>query len=75
MLTLFRSLLPFSLSLCVNTLQPLGEYLYKTNTGEGWGLAYDGKHLVMSDGSDVISFFDLPTGESGTTMRRVGKLC
>ncbi len=26
--------------------------------GEGWGLAYDGKHLVMSDGTPVIRFLD-----------------
>ena len=27
-------------------------------TGEGWGLAWDGQHLVMSDGSDVLRFLD-----------------
>jgi len=26
--------------------------------GEGWGLTYDGKWLVMSDGSDVLTFRD-----------------
>ena len=26
--------------------------------GEGWGLTYDGEHLVMSDGSDVLRFLD-----------------
>lgn len=24
--------------------------------GEGWGLSFDGKHLVMSDGSETLSF-------------------
>jgi glutamine cyclotransferase len=24
--------------------------------GEGWGLTYDGKHLIMSDGSDRLTF-------------------
>jgi glutamine cyclotransferase len=27
-------------------------------TGEGWGLTYDGSWLVMSDGSDVLTFRD-----------------
>ena len=26
--------------------------------GEGWGLCYDGEHLVMSDGSDELTFRD-----------------
>ncbi len=30
-------------------------------TGEGWGLAYDGKHLLMSDGSAHIYFRDPET--------------
>jgi glutaminyl-peptide cyclotransferase len=49
----------------------MGSYAYQTNTGEGWGIAYDGKQLVMSDGSDMLSFFDLPTSESGSTLHRV----
>ena len=28
--------------------------------GEGWGLAFDGEHLVMSDGSASLRFLDLP---------------
>lgn len=34
-------------------LNPLGEYRY---AGEGWGLAFDGTHWLMSDGSDRITF-------------------
>jgi len=26
--------------------------------GEGWGLTYDGKHLIMSDGTAVLRFLD-----------------
>lgn len=33
----------------------VGEFRY---TGEGWGLCYDGTHLVMSDGSDRLTFRD-----------------
>lgn len=29
--------------------------------GEGWGLSYDGTHLVMSDGSDQLTFRDPAT--------------
>ncbi|MDR2814073.1 MAG: glutaminyl-peptide cyclotransferase [Prevotellaceae bacterium] len=35
------------------TLQPLAALPY---SGEGWGLATDGEHLIMSNGSNVISF-------------------
>ncbi|NLZ44530.1 MAG: glutaminyl-peptide cyclotransferase [Clostridia bacterium] len=28
---------------------------------EGWGLAYDGKHLIMSDGSSTLTFLDPET--------------
>lgn len=37
------------------TLKPLDEVRYD---GEGWGLAFDGKQLVMSDGSDTLFFRD-----------------
>jgi glutaminyl-peptide cyclotransferase len=33
----------------------VGEHAYQ---GEGWGLCYDGKNLVMSDGSDRLLFRD-----------------
>ena len=31
--------------------------------GEGWGLCYDGRRLVMSDGSDLLTFRDPDTFE------------
>lgn len=40
------------------TLKPLDEFRYE---GEGWGLAFDGTHLVMSDGSDQLAFRDPAT--------------
>lgn len=40
------------------TLKPLDEIRYE---GEGWGLAFDGTHLVMSDGSDTLYFRDPAT--------------
>jgi glutamine cyclotransferase len=37
---------------------PIAEWRYP---GEGWGLTYDGRRLVMSDGSDTLTFRDPQT--------------
>jgi glutamine cyclotransferase len=42
------------------TFAPVETFTYDT---EGWGLAYDGRRLVMSDGSDTIRFRDPTTFE------------
>ncbi len=43
-----------------------------TYPGEGWGLCYDGTRLVMSDGSDRLTFRDpatfAPTGQVGVSL-------
>lgn len=44
----------------LETFESLGEFTYE---GEGWGLANDGERLVMSDGSNVITFRDPETFE------------
>ena len=36
-------------------LKPIGSFNYK---GEGWGITYDGKHLIMSNGSSLLTFLD-----------------
>ena len=46
-------------------LQPAGETTY---AGEGWGLCFDGKTLVMSNGSDELIERDPNTFEAGTTL-------
>ena len=38
-----------------DTFQPLGQWRYD---GEGWGITSDGKSLIMSDGSDTLTFRD-----------------
>lgn len=38
-----------------DTFKYLRQYRYE---GEGWGLANDGTHLIMSNGSDVLKFID-----------------
>lgn len=51
------------------TFQKVGELRYD---GEGWGLCYDGKRLVMSDGSDLLRFRDpktfAPKGQVNVTL-------
>ncbi len=42
----------------VKAFERVGEVKYD---GEGWGLCYDGRRLVMSDGSDRLSFRDPKT--------------
>lgn len=38
-----------------DTFQKIGEFSYE---GEGWGLATDGTHLILSDGTAQIRFLD-----------------
>ena len=40
------------------SLETTAEFTYDT---EGWGLASDGEHLVMTDGTDVVRFLDPQT--------------
>ncbi|MDX1514120.1 MAG: glutaminyl-peptide cyclotransferase [Gammaproteobacteria bacterium] len=42
----------------LDTLNLVGSFHYPT---EGWGLAYDGTHLLLSDGSDAIHLLDPET--------------
>lgn len=44
------------------TFRVLGEFQY---TGEGWGLTTDGRALIMSDGSDALTYRDASTFASG----------
>lgn len=44
---------------------PIREFTYE---GEGWGLCFDGEHLVMSDGSDRLFFRDPETFEVERTV-------
>lgn len=37
------------------TFQRLDEFTYET---EGWGITWDGQHLIMSDGTDVLYYLD-----------------
>jgi glutaminyl-peptide cyclotransferase len=39
----------------LETFAPAGTFEYR---GEGWGLANDGRHLIMSDGSNQLRYLD-----------------
>ncbi|HEX6040951.1 glutaminyl-peptide cyclotransferase [Longimicrobium sp.] len=48
------------------TLRQIGQVQYN---GEGWGLASDGRRLIVSDGSSYLSFVDPTTFQLDTTLR------
>jgi glutamine cyclotransferase len=50
----------------VATFERVGTFRY---AGEGWGLTHDGEHLILSDGSERISFLDPETHEVVRTIR------
>ncbi|WP_198587022.1 glutaminyl-peptide cyclotransferase [Glycomyces xiaoerkulensis] len=49
----------------LDTLEPVETVDYE---GEGWGLCHDGERLVMSDGSDTLTFRDPETFEAHGTV-------
>lgn len=62
------------------SFEPVREYTYR---GEGWGLCYDGRRLIMSDGTAWLTFRDpetfAPAGEvrvtrEGRPVRRLNEL-
>jgi len=42
----------------LDTFEEIGRFRYR---GEGWGLAFDGRHLILSDGSPTLRFLDPTT--------------
>ena len=48
-----------------DTFALLGNFTFPT---QGWGLTYDGKELIMSDGTDNIYFLN------ATTFQRIGEV-
>lgn len=57
----------------LDTFRMLGTYPY---SGEGWGLCFDGKKLVMSDGTSSLYFRNAETFEleSSVSVERNGRL-
>ena len=39
---------------------------FKTHSGQGWGIAFDGENLITSDGSHMLTKFKLPTISSSS---------
>ena len=50
----------------VETFERVGQFQYR---GPGWGLTYDGTHLIMSDGSEQLVFRDPKTFEEKRRIR------
>nr|WP_262920488.1 glutaminyl-peptide cyclotransferase [Chryseobacterium timonianum] len=53
-----------------NTLEKLSEFPLPNVIGEGWGLTYDGKNLVATDGSKYLYFLDV--NEPSKVVKTVG---
>jgi glutaminyl-peptide cyclotransferase len=47
------------------TLERVGEFHLP---GEGWGITHDGRHWIISDGTDILRFLD---PDSATEVRRI----
>lgn len=44
-----------------DSLKLVGKRGIMTKNGEGWGITTDGKQLIVSDGTDYLSFYEIPT--------------
>lgn len=44
-----------------NTLDLIKAVAIKTHSTEGWGITTDGRSLIVSDGSDKLNFFKIPS--------------
>ena len=49
------------------TFKKTGEFSFASK--QGWGLTTDGTHLIMDDGSDVLTFLDPSTLKSAKTLK------
>ena len=65
----------------IETLAPTGRQF--SYTGEGWGLCYDGDHLWMSNGSNILTMRDaatftqlgsIPITQQGKPVHRLNEL-
>jgi len=54
-------------------IQYMGSRIYETSNGEGWGLTYDGEHLVASDGTNMLTFFEVPNMSHKSTRGELKK--
>jgi glutamine cyclotransferase len=43
------------------TLKVIRQFTFETNTGEGWGITYRGGEFIVTDGSDMLYFWDAET--------------
>lgn len=64
----------------LETFEPLERFSY---SGEGWGITYDGTHLIVSDGTSTLRFLDperfevvrrISVTDAGTPVTRLNEL-
>jgi len=55
-------------------LSDAGQKTFASSNGEGWGLTSDGQHLILSDGSARVTFFEIPSPESFNTVDELVKV-
>lgn len=48
----------------IETFEVIGISTYATYSSDGWGLTFDGTYFIASDGSDRITFFEVPKNPS-----------
>ena len=58
----------------LHSLSLLHSIPINTMTGEGWGLTNDGTHLIVSDGSQFLSFYEIPSKISSYPSATVEKV-
>ncbi len=65
------------------TYKQIGEFPYKTSTGEGWAITHDNTNLIMNDGSDHLYFLDsaklniiktISVTENGVRLKKLNEL-
>ena len=52
-----------------NSLDKISEFQYNSGTGEGWGLAFDGNHILSTDGSNIIYLLNKNTYQREGTIQ------
>eukprot|EP01041_Mallomonas_annulata_P010000 gene10000-20808_t len=55
-------------------LEHIASKSYETFNGEGWGITDDGTCLIVSDGSDIITFFEIPKIKDKGPLKKIKQI-
>eukprot|EP00601_Ochromonadales_sp_CCMP2298_P022358 CAMPEP_0173304020 /NCGR_PEP_ID=MMETSP1143-20121109/19210_1 /TAXON_ID=483371 /ORGANISM="non described non described, Strain CCMP2298" /LENGTH=281 /DNA_ID=CAMNT_0014244789 /DNA_START=144 /DNA_END=985 /DNA_ORIENTATION=- len=54
------------------SLKQIGSKQFESYSGQGWGLTTDGEKLIASDGSDRITFYQIPVqGDGSSALQKI----